>query len=199
MRVFFALIMLQSIVRKPEIVHFWSRRPILSTPFFGDTMSYRRFTKIRQYLHFVDNDTYDPLTNPNPKLNKIWRVHQMLEEKFRELYTPERDITIDESLLLYKGRLGWRQYMPQKRARFGIKTFMLCESKSGYVWSTVIYTGKGTIRGKESEKLSMSTQVVKSLMEPLLDKGYCLTTDNFFTSPELAELLKTRVEEVLEV
>ncbi|KAG8236759.1 hypothetical protein J437_LFUL015824, partial [Ladona fulva] len=90
----------------------------------------------------------------------------MSEEIFRELYTPERDITIDKSLLLYKGRLGWHQYMPQKRARFGIKTFMLCESKSGYVWSM------GTIRGKESEKLSMSTQVVKSLMEPLLDKGY---------------------------
>ncbi|KAG8234248.1 hypothetical protein J437_LFUL007755 [Ladona fulva] len=66
-----------------------------------------------------------------------WRVHQMSEEKFRELYTPERDITIDESLLLYKGRLGWRQYMPQKRATFEIKTFMLCELKSGYVWSTV--------------------------------------------------------------
>ncbi|KAG8239037.1 hypothetical protein J437_LFUL018432 [Ladona fulva] len=34
MCVFFALIMLQSIVRKPEIVHYWSRRTILSTPFF---------------------------------------------------------------------------------------------------------------------------------------------------------------------
>ncbi|KAG8233815.1 hypothetical protein J437_LFUL008035 [Ladona fulva] len=95
MRVFFALNMLQSIVRKPEIVHYWSRRPILSTPFFGDTMSYRRFTKIRQYLHFVDNDIFDPLTHPNPKLNKM-------------------NITIDESLLLYKGRLGWYQYMPQR-------------------------------------------------------------------------------------
>ncbi|KAG8239038.1 hypothetical protein J437_LFUL018433 [Ladona fulva] len=82
--------------------------------------------------------------------------------------------------------------MPQKRARFGIKTSMPCESKSGYVRLTVIYTGKGTIRGKESEKISMSTQVVKSLMEPLLDKGYYLTTDNFFTLPELAELLISR-------
>lgn len=82
--------------------------------------------------------------------------------------------------------------MPGKRARFGIKFFVLCESKSGYVWSSVIYTGKGTALDSEFEEMPMSSQVVMSLMKPLLDKGYCLTTDNFYTSPELAELLVSR-------
>ncbi|KAG8236323.1 hypothetical protein J437_LFUL018599 [Ladona fulva] len=113
----------------------------------------------------------------------------MLEDKFSKLYTPERDLTVDESLLLYKGRLGWRQYIPQKRARFGIKTFLLCESNSGYVWSTIVYTGKGTILDDTFKNLSMSSQVVMSLMKPLFEKGYCVTTDNFYTSPELAEAL----------
>jgi hypothetical protein len=34
--------------------------------------------------------------------------------------TPERDVTVDESILLCKGGHGWMQYIPQKRARFGI-------------------------------------------------------------------------------
>lgn len=38
----------------------------------------------------------------------------------------------------------------------------------------------------------MSSQVVMSLMKPLFEKGYCVTTDNFYTSPELAETLIAR-------
>lgn len=38
----------------------------------------------------------------------------------------------------------------------------------------------------------MSTQVVLSLIEPLLGKGYCVTTDNFYTSVDLTKLLVER-------
>ena len=65
------------------------------------------------------------------------------------MYTPEANIAIDESLMLYKGRLGWVQYLPLKRARFGIKYYMLCESSSGYVWNFMIYTGQGTVFDNE--------------------------------------------------
>jgi len=44
-----------------------------------------------------------------------------------------RDISVDESLMLWKGQLGFRQYIPIKRARFGIKSYELCESGSGYI------------------------------------------------------------------
>lgn len=76
-----------------------------------------------------------------------------------------------------------------KRARFGIKSFLLCESKSGYIWSSLIYTGKGTIIDSEFPNLPVSSQVVMSLMKPLLNKGYCLTIDNFYSSIELTDIL----------
>lgn len=181
--------MLQSLVRKPDQELFWSTDELIVTPFFRSVMSYKRFSKLKQYLHFADNENYDPATHENPKLNKIFPVFQILNEKFKNLYTPMRDVTIDESLLLFKGRLGWIQYIPLKRARFGIKTYMLCEAKSGYICSCIIYTGKGTILDKKYKDLPMSSQVVMTLMEPLFNKGYCLTTDNFYTSPQLADLL----------
>ncbi|KAG8229131.1 hypothetical protein J437_LFUL009720 [Ladona fulva] len=130
-----------------------------------------------------DNDEYDPEMHPNPKINKIW---PKLEEKFKKLYTPERDITIDESLLLSKGR---HQFNPQKRARFGIKTFIISESRSGYLWSTIIYSGKGTLFDDEFKDKPMSSQAVMTLMKPLLDKGYCLIMENFYMSPEFTEWL----------
>ncbi|KAG8225466.1 hypothetical protein J437_LFUL004467 [Ladona fulva] len=105
------------------------------------------------------------------------------------VYTPERDITINESLMLYKGQLGWVQYIPLKRARFGIKTILLVESKSGYIWSSMNYTGKGMIPDANHKEFPVSSQVVLSLIQPLLDKGFCLTTDNYYTSPQLADIL----------
>lgn len=188
-RTFLAVILLQSIVSLPEQKLFWSKNPLLQVPIFPKIISYRRFLLLKKFLHFSDNASYEPASHPCPKLNKIWPVVKDLNEKFKKCYTPDRDITIDESLMLYKGRLGWVQYIPQKRAKFGIKTFMLCESKSGYIWNSVIYTGKGTIFDTDYQNLPISSQIVMSLVAPLLGKGYCLITDNFYTSPQLADIL----------
>ena len=84
------------------------------------------------------------------------------------------------------------QYLPLKRARFGIKFFMLCEATSGYVWNSLIYTGKGTDLSTlipVPPESAMGTRVVLKLLEPLLGKGYCVTIDNFYTSPELVDAL----------
>lgn len=44
-----------------------------------------------------------------------------------------------------QGREGQRQFTPVKRTRYGIKMFTLCELKSAYVLSSMIYTGKGSV------------------------------------------------------
>jgi hypothetical protein len=53
-------------------------------------------------------------------------------------------VSVDESLIMWKGHLSWTLYFPSKRAGFGIKSFELCEAKSGYVWNFIIYTGQDT-------------------------------------------------------
>ncbi|KAG8237902.1 hypothetical protein J437_LFUL017698 [Ladona fulva] len=150
-------------------------------------MSYRRYILLKRYLHFVDNSSYKPGNHPNPKLYNIWPIFQHLNGTYSKLLSPMRDVSVDESLMLYKGRLGWKQYIPQKRARFGIKSFMLCETQSGYIWS--IITGKGTKFLEEYEHLPVSSQVVLSLMKPLLGRGYCVVMDNYYSSPQLADIL----------
>lgn len=120
---------------------YWSTREVLRTPAFGDVMSRDRFMLIMKFLHFTDNEA--PVDgHPNPKLRKLWPVLTRMTEMFQTLYTPERDVSVDESLLRFKGRLSWKQYMPLKRARFGVKFFVLCESSSGYIWNMLMYMGK---------------------------------------------------------
>ncbi|KAM7304720.1 hypothetical protein ISCGN_014620 [Ixodes scapularis] len=48
-------------------------------------------------------------------------------------YMPEEHISIEESLMLYKERLSWKQFLPLKRSRFGVKLYVLCESTTGCV------------------------------------------------------------------
>ncbi|KFM61174.1 PiggyBac transposable element-derived protein 4, partial [Stegodyphus mimosarum] len=88
------------------------------------------------------------------------------------------------------------QYSPLKKARFGIKSFLLCESKSGYMWDAIIYSGMGTNFDNSFYDLSMSARVVMTLTKPLLDKGYCLTMDNFYNSPGLVHMLIKRKTDV---
>lgn len=189
LHIFLGMKILQGIVSKPEERMYWTTSEVFETPIFSKLLTYRRYYDIQKNLHFSNNEDYNPETHPQPKLNKIWPVFDSINSKCSSLYIPERDISIDESLMLYKGRLSWVQYIPLKRARFGIKLYCLCESKSGYLYSSIIYTGKGTKISDKYKDLPMSSQVVLSLMEPLLGMGYCLTTDNFYTSPQLADIL----------
>lgn len=69
---------------------------------------------------------------------------------------------------------------------------MLCESKTGYLYSFIIYTGKGTIISQKYKDMPMTSQVVLSLADSLLDMGYCVTTDNYYTSPQLADFLVSK-------
>ncbi|KAM5148076.1 uncharacterized protein ACMZJ9_011736 [Mantella aurantiaca] len=133
---FLGLIILQGVVRKPLQKWYWSTNKLLETPFFGTVMTEYRFSLIMKFLHFTNNEEFDETTHPAPKLRKIWEVFQMVVKNFQQTYVPERDISIDESLMAYKGRLSRIQYIASKRARFGIKSYMLCESSTGYIWNS---------------------------------------------------------------
>lgn len=192
MLVFLALNILMPLVNKSVVTQYWSKRDVIETPFFCKLMKRKRFLLLKKYLPFFDDDTFHDNEHPAPKLRKIWPIVEFFNKKFSKLYTPDRDISIDESLMLFKGRLGWKQYIPLKRARFGIKSYILSESKTGYIWSFIIYTGKGTKFAPAFENELVSTRIVLTLIEPLLDQGYCLTTDNFYSCPRLAEILIRR-------
>lgn len=58
-----------------------------------------------KFLHFTDNDQFDPETHEAPKLKKIYEIFQAINAKFQNVYIPNRDLSIDESLVLYKGHL----------------------------------------------------------------------------------------------
>ena len=84
-------------------------------------------------------------------------------------------------------------YFLLKSSKFGIKSYELCESSSGYLWSFIIYTGKDIVFQTAfiSGDTNKTAAIVLSLVEPLLEKGHTLWMDNFYKSPALAQRLKS--------
>ena len=109
------------------------------------------------------------------------------------MYLRGQNIAIDESLTLWKGRLSFRQYIPLKISKFGIKSYELCKSSSGYLWSFIIYTDKDTVFQTAFilGDTNKTATIVLSHVEPLLKKGRMLWMDNFYNSPALAQRLKS--------
>jgi hypothetical protein len=138
MFVMLGLYLLMGIIQKPTLRSYFSRKRILSTPWFGDIISRDRFEQIKFFLHFADNANKADYEGP-AKLYKIFPVLSHLNHKFQNLFLPGPNISIDKSLTLWKGRLSFRQYLPLKAAKFGIKTYELCESGSGELHNTTQY------------------------------------------------------------
>jgi len=103
-----------------------------------------RFESLCNFKHFNNNDHVGTYQGPS-KLFEIYPVLSHLNTKFQILYLPGQNIAIDKSLKLWRGRLSFKQYIPLKSSKFGIKSYELCESSSGNLWSFKIYTGKDTM------------------------------------------------------
>lgn len=204
MLAFFTIVMLQSlVVNNVEREYWYPKNDELKIGDFKAIMPYNRFLQIKRCLHFVDNASLPE--HPN-RLDKIMPVIEHLNKAFSSLYTLEQNVAIDESLLLWKGRLSFSQKIATKRARVGIKSYELCESRTGYLWRMEVYSGKGHVHvaqvdeqepvaGHEEvghELESATSQIVLTLMRPLFNRGHTLVMDNFYNAPLLSRILKAK-------
>lgn len=185
MKAYIALCILMSQVKKSKLHMYWSKRNIINTPIFANTMPRDRFFDISSFLHFTDNE----IINKNDRIRKIRNLVDYLNNTFSNLYTPNNEVSIDESLMKFKGRLSYIQFNPSKRARFGIKIYKLCESSSGYCMRFKIYVGKDKVQGVD---IPASESVVMEVAQPILNKGYTLYMDNWYSSPQLFSVLQNQ-------
>jgi hypothetical protein len=51
----------------------------------------------------------------------------MLCGTYSEFYSPSRDLAVDEVIVLFKGKVMFKHYIPNKHKWFGIKIFTLCD------------------------------------------------------------------------
>jgi hypothetical protein len=137
-------------------------------------MCRNRYQIIHQYLHFNDNTA---IGKNKDQLYKIRPILDTVVNNFKSNYIPERETSLDEGMLGWRGCLRFCVYNPSKITKYGILVRLVCESMSGYICNMQIYDGK----------CGPLTETVSLLLEPCGGKGYHLYQDNYYSSVRLAE------------
>ena len=88
-------------------------------------------------------------------------------------------------MMLWHGCLVFRQYIKNKHHKYGIKFYELC-TYDGLVLTVEAYGGQGF---NDEHNLGQTAAVVLKLMNPFLNKGYHVFTDNNYNSVALTEFL----------
>ncbi|CAG2239267.1 UBP15 [Mytilus edulis] len=183
MKAFIGLTFLMGIDVKPDLKSYWSK-DCLETPYFATVLARDRFMQIMRYLHFTDPHQRVPQRG-EPNYDSTYKVRYFMDalnQQMRDQYIPKRNVSIDECMIPYKGRVALKQYMPAKPTKWGIKLWALAESDTGYMSFCKIYQGK-----TDRTHVGLASTVVISCLEGanLSRQGYHVYMDNYFSSPEL--------------
>ena len=149
-----------------DIKDYCSTHVTLNFPFFRSVFSRDRFLQIFWMLHVGE-------THSTTKCSKIQPFLNLPIPLFQQHLNPARELSIDEAMIAFRGRVGFRQYIRGKPQPWGIKAYVLSESRSGYMYNLIIYYGKETELITRAG-LNHTTNVVLTLMNPLANMGYDL-------------------------
>ena len=173
---FLALTLQMGHTVQDRLEDYWTKMEQLCCPFYGQTMARARYYHILRFLHFTDNK------NGEGRLWKIRDLFEIIRTNFSKFYNPSEQLTVDEVIVKFKERVLFKQYVPKKRKRFGIKMFRLCNS-TGYTYDMNVYLGKD--RQKAAQHLTATHATVTNRTRGVEGFGHKLYMDNFFSSPDL--------------
>lgn len=150
-------------------------------PIFKAAFSINRFEQIVSFMRFDDRDTRQ-VRKINDKFAPFRSLWNAFNENCRKNYNVGPYVTIDEQLIPFRGRCSFRQYMPKKPDKYAMKLFLMCDVATAYTFNGLPYAG----REGDQRCTGLAESVVKKLVEPILNSGVNVTTDNWFTSAKLA-------------
>ena len=111
-------------------------------------MKHDRFSTLMKFLHLVDNDHYVPKGQlGHDTLYKLRPFLEPLIANFQQPCIPYRELSVDEAMVGFKGRLSFIQYLPKKPTKWGMKSYPLAMCETGdcilvnsyYIQNTVIH------------------------------------------------------------
>ncbi|XP_077397630.1 heterogeneous nuclear ribonucleoprotein U-like protein 1 isoform X4 [Festucalex cinctus] len=175
LKIFFGLTFLTSYIKKPTIELYWTVGEVDSTPYFSQTMSRSRFELLWKFLSYNNNASEDD----TDKMGKVRPVFDYIVGKFKDVYQPGENVCLDEGLLHWQGRVSFRVHDPKKPVKYGIKSYVLCDSATGYCFNMLM----------DVAEARTASDIVFSLLDRLAGHGYTLYMDGSCNSVATCELL----------
>ncbi|XP_062521807.1 uncharacterized protein LOC134196627 isoform X2 [Corticium candelabrum] len=213
------LLIYMGLVKVPELSDYWRTTFPFYGLWARRFMSRSRFDVILSVLQLENPRTAkDREADP---LRSVRTVCEALRRNCMEYGQPHARVSLDERMVKAKGRFAFWQYMRNNPVKWGVKLYCVCDSISAYTYNFDIYTGKETHQPSVAATAGMTTataattsagsdrkrqktichaaddtsvihRTVMRMMDPLLDQGYIVYTDQQFTSGPLFKELYNR-------
>ena len=178
--------MLMSVIKMPRYEMFWNNEtryePIAST------LLLKRYKKLREFLHVVDNTEKDKPENKGDKCFKVKPLLEAVRTNCNKI-EPEVNHSIDEQIIPAKTKKsgGVRQYNPKKPHKWGFKNLVRA-GQSGIIYDFFLYGGKNSTGGNSCS----ADAIVLKLSEGIpRNQGFRLFFDNWFSTLDLMVQLKS--------
>ena len=156
---------------------------------FRLAMSLQRFRFLIRCIRFDSKETR-ALRKETDKLAPIRNIFDRFVANCQNGFHLSEFVTVDEMLAGFRGKCGFRQYIPSKPNKYGIKILALCDATMFYTSKMEIYVGtqpEGPYRVSNSP-----LDVVLRLSQHISGSGRNVTMDNWFTSVPLVKTLRDR-------
>lgn len=158
MKKFQGLIILMGHVRKDRWDNYWNTELWTETLLLAKPMSRDKFCQIWRAWHFNNNES---VQDNSHRLCKVRPLFDIFLPKFKETYKPFQQLSLDEGIVPWRGRLFFRVYKAGKIIKYGVLEQMVCESNTDYICNFEIYCSQG-------KRLFETMQIVLSLFANLM-------------------------------
>ena len=190
-KAYFGFMVLMGINQLPEMRDYWAKDPSLHYSPIADRITRDRFEEITRYMHFVDNDALPARGDEGyHRLQKILPIVTAINKACIDNYRPNRENSIDEAMIPFKGRSSLKQYVPLEPVKRGFKVWVRADSWNGYFCEFEVYTGKADTTTEHN----LGERVVHKLTRNISGLNHQIFCDRFFTSVDLfSSLLQQKV------
>jgi hypothetical protein len=176
-RIFLGLFFWMGLVRLPDMKDHWSTSHIFQNSSFTKHMSRDRFLEILRNLRFDDPKQ----KNNDPPYNKIFLLIHTVMSNSMFRYSPSSNLSLDESMISFKGRHKSKVYMPHKPIRIGFKAYVLCDSETGFLLGWKMHA--------KQEDPDTTKRIVLDLLSIYTRKNVYM--DRYYSTTEIFEDLET--------
>ena len=140
MKAFIGILILMGICKLPRLRVYLKTHQYIC-PGICNIMSLMRFEQIYHFLHLRDSDKKVAVRQPGHDY-LFRKLLDLLSSCFESEYNTHEELSVDEAMIPFKGRLSIKQYMKDKPTKWGSKILFLLMLEMAIHFCLKIYTGK---------------------------------------------------------
>ena len=163
-------------------------------PIYSGCIPVNRYAFLKHNITFDDIDSREERWQSD-RFTAMREFFEAANDNFSKMLQPDAYLTIDETLYGTRNQISFKQYNPNKPARYGVLFKSVNASLIPYTFVAAVYAGKPV--GQPTQHYIKGTSaIVKSLVNRLSEntdlRGRNITTARLYTTYDLTQWLLNR-------